>query len=188
MVRTIEKKGKSVESRDTRKGGGKVKRTEEATPPKRNAKKFVKADEKPIKSTKPDKGEKQKTKPKAETKKAARDVEKGYEREKDMPWCDKKVRLFKTLKQLDALSPKTAVLGRDIINRSNERLNAKDVRHYSYHAGALKDHEGKPRKEALISIANPNDVGGYLFYLTKSGAKLDPNEEFKKQEAAKPKE
>lgn len=188
MVRITEKKVSS-KSRDERKvGKGSIIRKrhdddEDETLRHKKVRKAYDEDDEPVKKSK-----KSKSKPDEKPKKSSRNNETGIERDHDLPWCDKKVRLFKTLKQLDALSPKTAVQNRDVVNRSNERLNSKDVRHYSYHARALKDHEGKPRKGPLIDITNPNDTSGYLFYLTKLGAKVDPNEEFKKQEAKKSKD
>lgn len=102
-------------------------------------------------------------------------AEHGSERSHDLPWCDKKVTLFKTLKQLKALDAASAVSAKQVVEKSGEALTGRDVRHYSYHAKAGK----------LVALAELESGHGYGFYLTKAGAALDPVKEFKAQEAAK---
>lgn len=98
----------------------------------------------------------------------------GFERTWDLPWCDKKVALFKALKALKAFGPQDAKAAGDIATKAG--ISNRDVRHYSYHA----------RASGLIELRTGVDgARGHLFYLTKKGQTIDPAKEFKEQEAAK---
>ncbi len=183
MVRTAEKvRGSKANSLIKRR------RSDDDDEDEKPRKKRVKDDDKVVSAKKvKDKATKD-GKPDKPAKKKGEFVEHGIDVERDVRWNDNKVRLFKLLKKMGATSPKTAVEGREVVNRSNERLTPKDVRHYSYHARAKKDQHGNERRESLIDIANPEDGKNYRYYLTKAGQKIDPDLEYKKQEAAKDKD
>lgn len=107
--------------------------------------------------------------------KEVKEAEKGIERSKDLPWCEKKVILFKTLKALKAFDAGSAKTASEIIAKSGDELSGRDVRHYSYAARAAN----------LIEVAKLEGVAGYSFFLTKAGAKVDPVAELKAAKAAK---
>jgi hypothetical protein len=104
---------------------------------------------------------------------AAKKGEHGVERSKDLRWCDKKVAIFKALKALKATSQANARGSKEVADKAG--VTERDVRHYVYHA-MVSGHTGISRQEGKA---------GYLFYLTAKGAKLDPAQELKAQEAAK---
>lgn len=99
----------------------------------------------------------------------------GMDRSHDLPWCDKKVALFKVLKKH---GEGTAT---ELANASGGSLSSRDVRHYAYHAKAA----------GLVAVNQyekdeKTGKGGahqYYFSLTAAGKKLDPDKEFKKQKA-----
>lgn len=98
----------------------------------------------------------------------------GIERDNDLPWCDKKVALFKALKALKAVGLTNAKNGSEIAAKGE--ISGRDVRHYSYHA----------RAAGLIDLADDVEgIHGYGYFLTAKGAALDPAAEYKKQEATK---
>ncbi|MGC1274352.1 MAG: hypothetical protein WBC44_11650 [Planctomycetaceae bacterium] len=97
----------------------------------------------------------------------------GTHRDHDLPWCDKKVALFKALKELKAVGATHAKGSKEIIAKSGGTLTPRDVRHYSYHAKAA----------GLIDLADLEGTVGYAYYLTAKGAKVDPVAAFKAQQA-----
>jgi hypothetical protein len=96
--------------------------------------------------------------------------ESGIVRFKDLPWNEKKVALFKALKELKATSPARAVSAKVVMDH-NPDLSGRDVRHYSYHAKAA----------GLIEIEKVEKVPGYSFYLTEAGVAINPDKELAKQ-------
>jgi hypothetical protein len=95
---------------------------------------------------------------------AAAKAEFGVERSHDLPWTDKKVKIFKTLKRLGEATAATVA--------EKSGLTARDVRHYAYHAKAaglvkIESHEGEENK--------------YYFSLTAAGNKIDPDAALKDQ-------
>jgi len=100
----------------------------------------------------------------------------GIEREKDLPWSDKKVSVFKALKALKCFGVDSAKGAADVAAKIGGEADAALVRHYSYHAKAA----------GLIEVVKGvEEIRGVAIYLTKKGAALDPVAEFKKQEAEK---
>lgn len=108
-------------------------------------------------------------------KKAAGDVKYGHERDKDLPWSEKKVQVFKALRspKLKEGAGKTA----DLVAVSNGKLTARDVRHYCYHAKAA----------GLVKIEEvaEGDGTGFYFSLTAKGKAIDPDKAFKDQQEAR---
>jgi hypothetical protein len=96
--------------------------------------------------------------------------ESGIVRFKDLPWNEKKVALFKALKELKATSPARAVSAKVVMDH-NPDLSGRDVRHYSYHAKAA----------GLIEVEKVEKVPGYSFYLTEAGVAINPDKELSKQ-------
>lgn len=115
--------------------------------------------------------------PKKEAKKkataTATAVECGIEREKDLPWNEKKVAVFKALKQLKAVGATNAQGAVAVAEKAG--LTTRDVRHYCYHAQA----------SGLTGMSNVEDVRGYAFYLTAKGVKVDPAALLKAREDSK---
>ena len=110
--------------------------------------------------------------------KSEREVEHGIDRKSDLPWCEKKVKLFKALKALKAIGSATSAVGANKVIEKDGTLSGKDVRHYSYAA----------RAAGLIDVyLGLEGIHGHGFTLTAKGAKLDPAKEYKEQEAAKAK-
>jgi len=109
----------------------------------------------------------------AEKKKEA--PEYGVEKKADVPWCEKKVILIKTLKALRAFNAQTAVPASKVIEKCEGQLTSRDVRHYSYHA----------MTGGLTSVDTVEGIKGYAFSLTKKGQEIDPVKAFKDQEKAK---
>lgn len=107
--------------------------------------------------------------------KEASDNEFGVARSHDLPWGDKKVSVFKALKQLKAFDLDSAKSAAEIAEKSG--VTKRDVRHYCYHAHA--------KVSGLVDVHNVEGVSGYSFSLTKKGQAIDPVAEFKKQEQAK---
>lgn len=99
----------------------------------------------------------------------------GIERDADLPWCDKKVALFKALKALKAVSEGTAKTATEIVEKTGDVLDTRFARHYAYHA----------KSAGLIEVVKVEGVSGYSFYLTAAGAKLNPDAELKAQAKAK---
>jgi len=95
--------------------------------------------------------------------KPAKEAESGVERANDLPWCEKKLNLFKALKALKATSALNAAVGSVIVEKAAGTLSPRDVRHYSYHARAAN----------LIEICDVESGRGYGFYLTATGAAVD---------------
>lgn len=91
----------------------------------------------------------------------------GTERDHDLPWNEKKVKLFKTLKTLKATGPDRGKTTKEVSEASG--LSQRDVRHYSYHAMA----------GGLIALVE--NEGQYHFYLTAEGAKVNPDQALKAQ-------
>lgn len=90
----------------------------------------------------------------------------GVDRKADLPWNEKKVCLFKTLKKTGSATAAT------IAEKSGGKLTARDVRHYGYHAKAA----------GLVKIDQLEDEGNhYYFQLTAAGAKVDPDAALKAQ-------
>lgn len=85
----------------------------------------------------------------------------GVERDKDLPWCPKKIALFKALKAMRATSPDTAKPVKDVAARAE--LTARDVRHYAYHA----------RAGGLADVADMEGSRGHCVYLTAKGTAVD---------------
>jgi hypothetical protein len=98
----------------------------------------------------------------------------GMDRDKDLPWNEKKVNIFKALKSLGAAGSHQAVTAADIIAKY-PALTDRDVRHYCYHAKAAN----------LVGVAKVEGDRGYRFYLTAAGAKVDPAKALKEQTAAR---
>lgn len=101
--------------------------------------------------------------------------EAGVERSKDLPWNEKKVAVFKLLK-----NPKLnggEGTAKEISDLSHGKLTARDVRHYCYHAKA----------GGLVKIEEAVEGEGiaYRFSLTASGRKIDPEAAFKAQQEAR---
>lgn len=97
----------------------------------------------------------------------------GIERDRDLPWNDKKVAIFKAMKAMKATSAADAKSGNDIAAKAG--CSSRDVMHYVYHA----------RVSGLTDVATLEEVRGYAFYLTAKGAKIDPSAELKAQIAAR---
>lgn len=99
----------------------------------------------------------------------------GAVREKDLPWNEKKVMVFKLLRKLGETTASEAA------KASNGQLLSKDIRHYCYHAAAA----------GLIEVNQypPDEKTGkgglnvYYFKLTKLGMKVDPDKELAKRKA-----
>lgn len=102
-----------------------------------------------------------------------KEYEHGIDRKQDLPWCEKKVNLFKALKAMKATSPEAAQGSTEIAAKGG--ISQRDVRHYSYAA----------RAAGLIEVAEVEEVRGWGFYLTKKGIALDPAAELKKQDKEK---
>jgi hypothetical protein len=100
---------------------------------------------------------------------------KGFEREHDLPWGDKKVKLFQVLRTLKATNAQNAKGSGEVAEASGGVLSARDVRHYAYAA----------RAGGFIELVRMEGQSGYGFYLTQTGRAIDPVKELKKQEAAK---
>lgn len=107
--------------------------------------------------------------PKAKPEK--KEAEHGTERKSDLPWCDKKVAVFKALKALNAVNAASARPTDVIAKKAN--VKPRDVRHYCYHAKAAQ----------LVSIADLEEHPGWCFYLTAKGQKVDPVAALKEQNA-----
>lgn len=100
----------------------------------------------------------------------------GVERSKDLPWNDKKVAVFKALKQLRAYDANSSRTAQEVVDKSGGDLTGRDVRHYSYHAKAA----------GLIEVAVREEGGrSYGFYLTRKGQEVDPAKALKEQQKAK---
>ena len=97
----------------------------------------------------------------------------GVERDKDLPWCPKKIALFKALKAMRATSPDTAKPVKDVAARAE--LTARDVRHYAYHA----------RAGGLADVADMEGSRGHCVYLTAKGTAVDLAAEAKAFEKAR---
>jgi len=127
------------------------------------------------------KTETKKAKVKKGTKKTAQSsangkiVEHGFERKQDLPWNDKKVKIFRALKQMRATTAMSARGTDDVAKKAG--VTGKDVRHYCYHARAAK----------LCGIADREEIRGYAFYLTATGAKVDLVKALKEQNDKKKK-
>ncbi len=109
---------------------------------------------------------------KAAPKKAAAPVH-GIVRDHDLPWNEKKVMVFKALRN-SKLSGGEGTSA-DLIKLSGDKLTPRDVRHYCYHAKAA----------GLVNVKEPAEGNGYLFSLTAAGRKVDPDKAFKDQKEAK---
>lgn len=83
----------------------------------------------------------------------------GVERDHDLPWGEKKAKLFKALADNGAVSATTALATSEAAEASG--LVGRDVRHYGYHAKA----------GGLVDIAEVEGKVGYCFYLTEAGVK-----------------
>jgi hypothetical protein len=121
-----------------------------------------------------------KIKPKAAVAKAAPKakptagtVKVGTEREKDLPWGDKKVAIFKALKQLKAVGATASKPGVEVAAKAG--VTPRDVRHYCYHAKAA----------GLVGVGPGSGFAGYGFYLTAKGAAVDPVAAQKAEQKAK---
>lgn len=101
-------------------------------------------------------------------------VEYGAEKSHDLPWTQKKVDIFRAMKQMKAVGKDNARSAADIAEKAG--VNTKDVRHYCYHAAV---------SGYTLYIENVEGIRGYAFCLTAKGAALDPTKELKQQEAAK---
>lgn len=100
----------------------------------------------------------------------------GFERASDVPWNEKKVAVFKALKQLGATKgPTSARSAVQVADKAG--VSQRDVRHYCYHA----------RAAGLVEVAEAEGVRGYSFYLTARGAKVNPVKELAQQKAGKEK-
>lgn len=98
----------------------------------------------------------------------------GINRDRDLPWSDKKVAIFKALKTLKAVDAYSARSAKDIAVKAGlvDKAGAPDtmtVRHYCYHAKAA----------GLVSVNQTEEVRGYSFALTKKGLSINPVEELK---------
>lgn len=103
---------------------------------------------------------KAKTEPKVKVK-APEEASVNTDRETDVPWCDKKVAIFRAMKQLKATDSQSAASSSAIAARAN--VKGRDVRHYGYHAKAA----------GLVKLAEVEGISGYGFYLTAKGAAID---------------
>lgn len=101
------------------------------------------------------------------------DKVKGTERETDLPWSEKKVKIFKALKVMKAFNQDSAQSSSAVAEKAG--VSQKDVRHYCYAAQASD----------TVAICRKEDVTGYSFYLSTKGRALDPDKELKKQELEK---
>lgn len=97
----------------------------------------------------------------------------GAYREKDVPWCSKKVAIFKALKALKATSFQSAKTAKVVAKKA--KVAPRDVAHYCYHA----------RAAGLVALDRQEGVKGYVFWLTIKGAKVDPIKVLKDQQAKK---
>src|SRR3990172_2876761 len=87
----------------------------------------------------------------------------GVERAKDLPWCEKKVILFKILKKLGEAT------AAEVASASNGKLTNTNVRHYGYHAKA-----GGLVEVQSYELDKKTGKGGenkYYFRLTAAGKK-----------------
>jgi hypothetical protein len=101
--------------------------------------------------------------------------EHGIERSKDLPWCPKKVALFKALKALKAFGTDSARSAKDVAAKAGFEKTV-TVLHYGYHAKAA----------GLVGVVQGmEEIRGNGFYLTSKGAALNPEAEFKAIEKAK---
>lgn len=107
---------------------------------------------------------------------STRKSETGFTREKDLPWCDKKVAVFKALKSFKAVNAMSARSTKDIAAKVlKEFPTGRGVRHYCYHAAAAN----------LIARVEIPGQRGYGFHLTAKGQKIDPVAELKKLKSEK---
>jgi hypothetical protein len=100
-------------------------------------------------------------------------AEYGVERSKDLPWNEKKVAVFKALRNPklnggEGTAKEVAELGTN--------LTPRDVRHYCYHAKAA----------GLVKVENV-DGNKYHFSLTAKGKAIDPDTALAEQLASKAK-
>jgi len=103
-------------------------------------------------------------------------AEYGAEKTKDVPWSAKKAAVFKALRKLGAVGA-GAARGSSEVAAAGNGITAKDVRHYCYHA----------KVSGLTGLSDAAEGGGYGFYLTAKGAKVDPDAELKKAKSEKSK-
>lgn len=97
----------------------------------------------------------------------------GVERAHDLPWHDKKVKVFKVLRALGATDGANSAPASKIAKKAG--LTARDVRHYCYHAKAAK----------LVGVAEDVEgIAGYGFFLTAKGQEIDPVAAQKAERAA----
>lgn len=130
--------------------------------------------EAPATTTEQPKAKKPARKPAAKkAKPTATKGESGMDRSHDVPWSDKKVTVFKALKQCKAIGATNAVSAVKLAEKSG--LVARDIRHYCYHAKAA----------GLVGVATIEDIRGYGFYLTAKGAAINPTEAQKAEQKAK---
>lgn len=147
-----------------------AKSTEGKTPVKKAApkKSAKKAAPKKVESKKADpKASPKKAAPKAEKSGASESGEYGMKKSKDLPWCAKKVEIFKILAKMGSGTAKE-------IAAKSSSLTARDVRHYCYHAMV-----------SGLTTVEQSETLAYEFSLTKKGQAIDPVEEFKKQKEGK---
>lgn len=90
----------------------------------------------------------------------------GVKRSHDLPWDNKKARIFRALKKLGATRSTNACSTQDVAAKAE--VTSQDVRHYCYHAMAAQ----------LVGIVKQEGIRGYAFHLTAKGAKTIPNSEF----------
>lgn len=81
----------------------------------------------------------------------------GMERSSDVPWCEKKGVLLKTLFDGGASDALSAMSTAEVVDSSG--LSGRDVRHYGYHAKA----------GGLVDVATIEGKRGYCFFLTEKG-------------------
>ena len=95
----------------------------------------------------------------------------GKDKAQDLPWHDKKVAIFKTLKALKALSSSASRSTTEVAQRAG--VSGTDVLHYCHAA----------QSAGLVSLMEEEGKRGYGVHLTAKGAKLDPLKEQKAQAA-----
>lgn len=115
-----------------------------------------------VKAAVKDKVEKAPKKPVKEVKASKPDAEYGVEKAKDLPWCPKKVAIFKALKALKATGKDSSVDTGTLAKKAE--VTNRDARHYSYHAKA----------GGLVDVHHPAEgTLSYTYSLSKKGQALD---------------
>ena len=100
-------------------------------------------------------------KPKAKVAKSKKPSSFGIHRDHDVKWNAKKVKVFKTMKTLDAVLVRGATPSSEIAKKSG--LTERDVRHYVYHAMAA----------GLAGVSEKADGAGHAYFLTAKGNAVD---------------